>query len=240
MFKEGFKLKNVREAIIGILVIIVIGIAFLSLIWYNSLLRTEQGLASADQTISNKNLQITNLNISLNASNQTIRNEEKEISILSSENANLSSKNAYLLQIINETTPKLEKYSTYIPSGSVYTILPGGYRIIGLGINTLSNSNISITGSFVAQGGYVQTMLMTPMQYGAFTENIKGVTMNLYQTNAYDEAYYGYSEGGNINSFFSKGLQNSELYIVFYNPSNTTTVVVRIVNRIYMNYTYTS
>ena len=218
--------NTLLKVAIGALVIIVLIIAFFTYTLNNSLVNTQASLKTANQTISSDNTQINTLNGQVSSQATEISNDNTQINSLQAE--------------VNASTPHLETYTTYTPSGTVFSIPPGSYKAEAYGLGTVFNSNLSITGSFTSQGSYVYAALMTPSEYGSFTQNPSLLSTYGSQVYPYDDAYYGYTEGTTINSYFTSGIPESSLYVVFYNPSSSSTAVVTIVNQLTLQYTYTS
>ena len=112
---------------------------------------------------------------------------------------------------------------TLVSQGQVFSINPGS----SYGINfTIPNGaySINVTGSYTSQGK-VEVAILTPAQYGAFSQNKDSITSSQY--------YYGDTQGSTINAQLGPG----QYTLVFYDPGVFTQDTVTVVNPIVAHYT---
>lgn len=121
------------------------------------------------------------------------------------------------LQIVSQT------YTLYT-SGYVFSVSPGNWYYENFTVPTDAISVYNIMGSYTSQGA-IEVAIMTPTQYGAFTQNHGAISSGNY--------YYGDTQGSTIDSSLSPG----QYVIVFYDPGIFTTDTVTVVNPIHFNYT---
>jgi len=129
-----------------------------------------------------------------------------------------------VMPVIVTTIPPSQVYSTtLISSGQVFSINNRNYIAINFSIPQSAYS-INITGSYVSNGK-VAVAILTPTQYGAFTQNTSSMSLSDY--------YYGYNEGSTINSQLSPG----QYSLVFYDPGIITQDTITVINPIIVRYT---
>jgi len=122
------------------------------------------------------------------------------------------------------TVPPPQVYkNTLFSNGQVFSINPGSYEYVSFSIPQGSYS-INITGSYVSQGK-VEVAILTPVQYGAFTQNPSSITSSQY--------YYGDTQGATINNVLSAG----QYTLVFYDPGIITQDTITVINPIIVSYT---
>jgi len=112
---------------------------------------------------------------------------------------------------------------TLLSRGQVFSINPGYYEVVNFSIPQGAYS-INITGSYTSQGK-VEVAILTPAQYGAFTQNPSSITSSQY--------YYGDTQGATINA----GLTAGQYSLVFYDPGIFTQDTVTVINPIVVEYT---
>jgi len=110
-----------------------------------------------------------------------------------------------------------------VPQGQVFSINPGSSYSYNFTIPNGAYS-ISLTGSYTSQGK-IEVAILTPTQYGAFTQNHDSITSSQY--------YYGDTQGSTINAQLSPG----QYTLVFYDPGIFTQDTVTVVNPITLTYT---
>jgi len=147
---------------------------------------------------------------------------------------------SYVLLINNETqqyqTSPSTIYTTYttttIPQihtltlfskGQVFSINPSYYEFVNFSIPQSAYS-INITGSYTSQGK-VEVAILTPAQYGAFTQNPSSIASTQY--------YYGDTQGATINAVLPAG----QYSLVFYDPGIFTQDTITVINPIVVEYT---
>lgn len=109
------------------------------------------------------------------------------------------------------------------PQGTVFSINPGSSY--GYNFTVPSGAySISLSGSYTSQGK-VEVAILTPAQYGAFTQNPSSIASSQY--------YYGDTGGATIDASLSAG----QYTLVFYDPGVFTQDTVSIVNPIILTYT---
>jgi len=113
--------------------------------------------------------------------------------------------------------------NTLFSNGQVFSINPGYYEVVNFSIPQGAYS-INITGSYTSQGK-VEVAILTPAQYGAFTQNPSSITSSQY--------YYGYSQGATINTVLTAG----QYSLVFYDPGIITQDTITVINPIIARYT---
>jgi len=123
---------------------------------------------------------------------------------------------------IYTTIPKVYTL-TVLSKGQVFSINPGSYDVVNFSISQGAYS-INITGSYTSQGK-VEVAILTPAQYGAFTQNPSSITSSQY--------YYGDTQGATINAFLTAG----QYSLVFYDPGIFTQDTVTIINPVVVEYT---
>jgi hypothetical protein len=122
----------------------------------------------------------------------------------------------------NYPTPQV--YSiTLFPQGQVFSINASSYEYVNFTVPQGAYS-INVSGSYTSQGK-VEVAILTPVQYGAFTQNSSVITSAQY--------YYGDTQGSTINAQLSAG----SYILVFYDPGLITQDTVTIVNPIVLRYT---
>jgi len=112
---------------------------------------------------------------------------------------------------------------TLLSKGHVFSINPGYYEVVNFSIPQGAYS-INITGSYTSQGK-VEVAILTPAQYGAFTQNPSSITSSQY--------YYGDTQGATINAFLTAGRYS----LVFNDPGILTQDTVTVINPIVVEYT---
>jgi len=124
----------------------------------------------------------------------------------------------------NVPPPSPQIYTiTLYSSGQVFSINQQYYEGVNFSIPQGAYS-INITGSYTSQGK-IEVAILTPTQYGAFTQNPSSITSSQY--------YYGDTQGATINTFLTPG----QYYLVFYDPGIITQDTVTIINPIVIKYT---
>jgi len=123
---------------------------------------------------------------------------------------------------IYTTIPQIHTL-TLFSSGQVFSLNPGYYEFVNFSIPQGAYS-INITGSYTSQGK-VEVAILTPAQYGAFTQNPSSITSSQY--------YYGDTQGATINA----GLTAGQYSLVFYDPGIFTQDTVTVINPIVVEYT---
>ena len=123
---------------------------------------------------------------------------------------------------IYTTVPQVHTISL-VPQGQVFSINPGssyGYNF------TIPNGaySISVVGSYTSQG-QVEVAILTPAQYGAFTQNKNSLTSSQY--------YYGDTQGSTVNAQLSAG----QYTLIFYDPGLFTQDTVTVINPLTLTYT---
>jgi len=122
------------------------------------------------------------------------------------------------------TPPPPQIYATtLLSSGQVFSLNPQYYEGVNFSIPQGAYS-INITGSYTSQGK-VEVAILTPTQYGAFTQNPSSIISSQY--------YYGDTQGATINAFLTAG----QYYLVFYDPGIITQDTVTVINPIVVKYT---
>jgi len=112
---------------------------------------------------------------------------------------------------------------TLLSKGQVFSINPGYYEVVNFSISQGAYS-INITGSYTSQGK-IEVAILTPAQYGAFTQNPSSITSSQY--------YYGDTQGATINTFLTAG----QYSLVFYDPGIFTQDTITVINPIVVEYT---
>jgi hypothetical protein len=110
-----------------------------------------------------------------------------------------------------------------LSQGQVLSINPGSYYLVNFTIPQGAYS-INVTGSYNSQGK-IEVAILTPAQYGAFTQNPSSIISSQY--------YYGDTQGSTINAQLSAG----QYTLIFYDPGIFTQDTVTIVNQITAHYT---
>jgi len=123
---------------------------------------------------------------------------------------------------IYTTIPQIHTL-TLFSSGQVFSLNPGYYEFVNFSIPQGAYS-INITGSYTSQGK-VEVAILTPAQYGAFTQNPSSITSSQY--------YYGDTQGATINAVLPAG----QYTLVFYDPGIVTQDTVTIINPVVVEYT---
>jgi len=113
--------------------------------------------------------------------------------------------------------------NTLFSNGQVFSINPGSYEYVSFSIPQ-GGYSINITGSYVSQGK-VEVAILTPVQYGAFTQNPSSITSSQY--------YYGDTQGATINNVLPAG----QYTLVFYDPGIITQDTITVINPIIVRYT---
>ena len=123
----------------------------------------------------------------------------------------------------SSTVPQV--YNVQVASqGAVFSINPGSSHGYNFTIPNGSYS-ISLSGSYTSQGK-VEVAILTPAQYGAFTQNPSSIDSSQY--------YYGDTGGSTIDASLSPG----QYTLVFYDPGIITQDTVTVVNPITLTYTH--
>jgi hypothetical protein len=110
-----------------------------------------------------------------------------------------------------------------LSQGQVFSINAGGYYGVNFTVPSGSYS-INVTGSYTSQGK-VEVAILTPAQYGAFSQNQGSIASSQY--------YYGDTQGSTINAQLSAG----QYTLIFYDPGIITQDTVTVVNPIVAHYT---
>jgi len=111
---------------------------------------------------------------------------------------------------------------TVLPSGTVESLSPGYYYYVNFTIPS-SATSASIYGSYTSSAD-VNVYILTPEQYGAFTQNPGG------------NGYMWYS-GDNQGATISVSLGPGQYSLVFYNSNIITSDTISVVNAITLQYT---
>jgi hypothetical protein len=143
---------------------------------------------------------------------------------------------AYFLGVNHNSFQYLPSYSTVytttipqiytltlLSQGQVFSIDAGSYYEVNFTIPQGAYS-INVTGSYTSQGK-VEVAILTPIQYGAFTQNKDSLASSQY--------FYGDTQGSTINAQLSAG----QYTLVFYDPGIFTQDTVTVVNQIIAHYT---
>ena len=144
--------------------------------------------------------------------------------ILGKYNNSLYSPNGYTTTNTTPSIPIPQIYTlSLLSQGQVFSINAGGRDFVNFTIPSGSYS-INVSGSYTSQGK-VEVAILTPAQYGAFTQNEDSITSSQY--------YYGDTQGSTINAQLSTG----QYTLVFYDPGLITQDTVSVVNPIVVHYT---
>lgn len=123
-------------------------------------------------------------------------------------------------------------YTTTVPQvhtitvssqGTVFSVNPGSSYGYNFTVPEGAYS-ISLTGSYSSQGK-IEVAILTPAQYGAFTQNPSSISSSQY--------YYGDTGGATVDTSLSAG----QYTLVFYDPGVFTQDTVTIVNPMTLTYT---
>ena len=123
------------------------------------------------------------------------------------------------------TVPVVHNY-TLVSQGDVFSLSNGQYQEQIFSVPTGAWS-ISLTGSYTASDN-VQVLVLTPEEYGAFTQNPSSVVSS--------NNYVWYSGSNKGSTLSGVGLTSGSYYIVFYYNGVFGTTVT-IVNPVTLQYT---
>ncbi len=120
------------------------------------------------------------------------------------------------------TTPQIYSINLF-SSGQVFSLNASQYESFNF-IIPQGAYFINVTGSYTSQGK-IEVAILTPTQYGAFTQNPSSISSSQY--------YYGDTHGSTINAQLLPG----QYILVFYDPGIFTQDTITIVNPIIAYYT---
>ncbi len=123
---------------------------------------------------------------------------------------------------VHTNTPRTYSINLFSP-GQVFSLNAGQSKFLNFTIPQGAYS-INVTGSYTSQGK-IEVAILTPTQYGAFTQNPSSISSSQY--------YYGDTHGSTINAQLLPG----QYILIFHDPGIFTQDTITIVNPIIAHYT---